>query len=289
MYKYNCEVCVFNTNVRQHYSRHISSKRHISQSTSETVFTHICDICSRKFKGQSGLYHHKLKCVKKNELENQITPPAKSQDIIDSMNELKIMILDIKASQKPTHPNIINNQTNVNIILNEKFTAAKNFIDMVNNIQLLSVYPPTITSDDYVNTIVDMLKTAIDKYPITERPIHCIKDEDENQKIIHIRHDNAWHKEKEIDWTTQIHNTSLGDDAPTETEEKIIIHAIKNMETHLLNKIGILYGREAQRDYSYEIGHPSNKIRIIKYILEYINIDKEELMKIFNETYSIIG
>jgi len=287
MYKFNCEVCVFNTNIRQHYNRHILSKRHISQSTCETTFTHVCDICSRKFKGQSGLYHHKLKCVKKNELENQIITPLKSKDILDSMNELKTMISDIKASQKPTPPNIINNQNNnVNIILNEKCNAAKNFIDMVNNIQMLSVYPPTITSEDYVKTIVGMLKTAIDQYPITERPIQCIKDEDENQKIIHIRHLDAWHKEKEIDWTTQIHNSSLGDDdAPAESEEKIIFHAIKNMEKHLLNKIGLLYGREAQRDYSYEVGHPSNKIRIIKYILEYINIDKEELMKIINETY----
>lgn len=276
--KYSCEKCKFNTNVRQNYTYHMKSKRHAENIDNDKLFSHVCVICNKKYKSLGGLMKHNSKCI---------TIPITGNNV--SIEEIKNILLDIKASQKPTHPNIINNQTNVNIILNEKFTAAKNFIDMVNNIQLLSVYPPTITSDDYVNTIVDMLKTAIDKYPITERPIHCIKDEDENQKIIHIRHDNAWHKEKEIDWTTQIHNTSLGDDAPTETEEKIIIHAIKNMETHLLNKIGILYGREAQRDYSYEIGHPSNKIRIIKYILEYINIDKEELMKIINETYSIIG
>jgi len=252
------------------------------------MFTHGCDICNRKFKGQSGLYQHKIKCAIKHEQSKSLLTPEQSQEILESVNELKLMISDIKTSHKPASTNVINNQNNINIILNEKFNCAKNFIDMVNGIQLLPVYPPTITSEDYVNTIVGMLKEAIDQYPITERPIQCIKDEDENQKILHIRHQNEWHKEKEIDWTTQIHNSSLGeDDAPTESEEKIIFHAIKNMEKHLLNKIGILYGREAQRDYSYEVGHPSNKIRIIKYILEYINIEREELMKIIEETYNI--
>ena len=288
MYKHTCETCVFHTNNRQHYSRHILSKRHISQNDNKYMFTHVCDICSRKFKGQSGLYQHKMKCVVKHQKNKSHLTPEQSQEILESVNELKIMISDIKTSHKPASTNVINNQNNINIILNEKFNCAKNFIDMVNGIQLLPVYPPTITSEDYVNTIVGMLKEAIDQYPITERPIQCIKDEDENQKILHIRHQNEWHKEKEIDWTTQIHNSSLGeDDAPTESEEKIIFHAIKNMEKHLLNKIGILYGREAQRDYSYEVGHPSNKIRIIKYILEYINIEREELMKIIEETYNI--
>ena len=274
--KYSCENCKFHTNVRQNYTYHMKSKRHAENIDNDKLFSHVCAICNKKYKSMGGLMKHNSKCI---------AIPIAGNNI--AIEEIKNILLDIKASQKPTPPNIINNQNNnVNIILNEKCNAAKNFIDMVNNIQLLSVYPPTITSEDYVKTIVGMLKTAIDQYPITERPIQCIKDEDENQKIIHIRHLDAWHKEKEIDWTTQIHNSSLGDDdAPAESEEKIIFHAIKNMEKHLLNKIGLLYGREAQRDYSYEVGHPSNKIRIIKYILEYINIDKEELMKIINETY----
>lgn len=282
MYKYNCNECVFNTNNKQHYNRHILSVRHREHNDKRIVYNHICDICNKRFKGQSGLYQHKLKCS----IQNQTKEPY-NQDIIESVNELKIMISEIKANQKPT--TITNNNNNINFILNENFKGAKNFIDMINGIPLLPMYPPTISSSDYVDTIVGMLKNEIDKFPITERPIQCIKDEDENQKILHIRHQDEWYKEKEIDWTTQIHNSSLGDDdAPTETDEKIIFQSIKHMEKQILHKIGVLYGKDVQRDYSYEVDHPANKIRIIKYILEYINIERETLLKIIDETYNKI-
>jgi hypothetical protein len=283
MYKYNCNDCIFNTNNKQHFNRHILSERHKQHSNKKELFNRICDICNKRFKGQSGLYQHKLKCC----LQNKGTELQK-QDIIESVNEIKTMISEIKANQKPTTINNTNNNS-INFILNENFTGAKNFIDMIQGIPLLSVYPPTISSSDYVDTIVGMLKNEIDKFPISERPIQCIKDEDENQKILHIRHQDEWYKEKEIDWTTQIHNSSLGDDdAPTETEEKIIFQSIKQMEKQILHKIGVLYGKDVQRDYSYEVDHPANKVRIIKYILEYINIERETLLKIIDETYNKI-
>jgi len=286
MYNYTCDICVFNTNNKQHYNRHMLSVRHREHNDNQILYNHVCNTCNKRFKGQSGLYQHKLKCSIQNKTKEQPT-----DEILESVNELKIMISEIKANQKPT--NITqnnNNNNNINFILNENFTGAKNFIDIINSIPLLPIYPPTISSSEYVDTIVGMLKNEFDKFPIAERPIHCIKDEDENQKILHIRHMDEWYKEKEIDWTTQIHNSSLGDDdAPTETDEKIIFQSIKQMEKHILNKIGLLYGKEVQRDYSYEVGHPANKVRIIKYILEYINIERETLLKIIDETYNIIN
>ena len=285
MYKYKCEICVFNTNNKQHYSRHIVSIRHKDHTDNKNTYNHVCNICNKKFKGQSGLYQHKLKCS----IQNQANP-IQSNDILQSVNELKIMITEIKTNQKPTITQNNNNNNNINFILNENFTGAKNFIDMIRSIPLLPIYPPTISSEEYVDTIVGMLKTEFDKIPITERPIQCIKDEDENQKILHIRHRDEWYKENEIDWTIQIHNSSLGDDdAPSETEEKIIFQSIKHMEKQILHKIGVLYGKDVQRDYSYEVDHPVNKIRIIKYILEYINIERETLLKIIDETYNKKG
>jgi hypothetical protein len=224
----------------------------------------------------AGLMKHNSKCIVTTE------PPPNI-----SMEEIKNILTEIKANQKPTTINNTNNS--INFILNENFTGAKNFIDMIQGIPLLPVYPPTISSSDYVDTIVGMLKNEIDKFPIAERPIQCIKDEDENQKILHIRHQDEWYKEKEIDWTTQIHNSSLGDDdAPTETEEKIIFQSIKHMEKQILHKIGVLYCNDVQRDYSYEVDHTANKVSIIKYILEYINIERETLLKLIDETYNKI-
>jgi hypothetical protein len=273
LYKFNCEKCLFHTNVRQNFTYHISSKRHNDTLENKSSFIFICNICSKKYKSANGLRTHVTKC--KNEGDTKI--------IKTEMDEIKHLLYEIKVNKQSAAVNHTTNQP-INVILNEKLPNAPNFIDMINKIQLLSVYPSTITSVEYVSTVVEMLKKAINKYPISERPIYCIKDEDENQKIIHIRHNNEWHKEKEIDWIIQIHNTSLGDDdAPTESEEKIIFTGIQKIELHILNKIGALYGPTVRRDYSYEVDHPPNKIRIIKYMLEYINIDRDTLMKIIDE------
>jgi len=276
-FKYTCETCVFHSNIRQNYTYHMNSKRHKDTVNNINLYTHVCLKCKKKYMSSAGLMKHNSKCIVTTEPTQNI-----------SMEEIKNILTEIKANQKPTTINNTNNNS-INFILNENFTGAKNFIDMIQGIPLLPVYPPTISSSDYVDTIVGMLKTEIDKFPIAERPIQCIKDEDENQKILHIRHQDEWYKEKEIDWTTQIHNSSLGDDdAPTETEEKIIFQSIKQMEKQILHKIGVLYGKDVQRDYSYEVDHPANKVRIIKYILEYINIERETLLKIIDETYNKI-
>jgi hypothetical protein len=188
---------------------------------------------------------------------------------------------DLKTNQKPT---TINN--NINLILNEKFNNAKNFIDMINGIQMSTTYPLKISSSNYVDMMVGLLKTELDKLPPQERPIHCIKNEDENQKIIHIRHENEWHKETELDWTVQIHNYYLNDgDEPTDSEKKIIFTALQHMEQHLMNRIKEVHGADTKREYGYETNHPPNKVRIIKYMLEYINMERDELIRIVEETY----
>lgn len=288
--KYNCEICVFRTNNKQHYNRHIQSIRHNDKNNNTNIFAYRCNSCNKKFKCHSGLYQHKVKCNKNINISINQPEIEESINLIKSVNELKIMISEIKANQLPTTiTNNTNNHNNnnINLILNDNFKNAKNFIDMINGIPHLHSYPRTISSTEYVDTIVKMLKNEIDKFPITERPIQCIKNEDENQKILHIRHHDEWYKETELDWTRQIHNSSLGDDdAPEESDEKIIFHAIKIMEKHIIHRIGELYGKDAQRDYTYELDHPSNKVRIIKYILEHINIEKEDLIKIIDETYN---
>jgi hypothetical protein len=115
--------------------------------------------------------------------EEGITLDAK----IENLSSVGQGLDEIKVNKQSAAVNHTTNQP-INVILNEKLPNAPNFIDMINKIQLLSVYPSTITSVGYVSTVVEMLKKAINKYPISERPIYCIKDEDENQKIIHIRH-----------------------------------------------------------------------------------------------------
>ena len=288
-HKYCCNVCVFNTNYKNRYNTHLTSHRHkqkIDNSHQISIFSYICNKCERSFKSNSGLWSHKSKCTfQKIEIVDD--------EMKETMKEIKNMMVDIKSNCQPSCTNIENqtnqinnNNINVNLILNENFTKSINFLDMIKNMEVDKTYQATISSENYVTKVVQMLKNELDKLPIDERPIQCIKNEDEHQQILHIRHENKWNKETELEWTQQIHNYYLDDgDEASKEEEKIIFNGLKQLEENIIKEIAKLYSSNIQREYSYEIGHPPNKVRIIKCLLEYVNIEKNDLLHIIEQAY----
>ena len=290
-YKYNCDNCSIHTNSKQVYNRHLLCKRHKEIHESNT-FIYPCTMCKKLFKARVGRWQHSKKCIKHSESEPE---PINEQYIKEQLNTMTNMLIDIKENAQPTTA-ITNNQNNqnynVNLFLNEHCNNAKNFMDMINGIKLDTEYHEYISSADYVNTIVRLIKTELDKIPIAERPIHCIKNEDENQQILHIRHDNRWKKETELEWTQQIHNYYIDDeDEPSEEDKKIIFYALKQMEDNIIEQIQLLYQhtkklRPTIREYKTEMDYIPNKMRIIKCLLEQVNVSREELNKIIDEAYT---
>lgn len=286
-HKFSCEKCIFFSNSMQSYNRHLLSERHKQHIENVKIFMHMCSKCNKKFKCQSGFWKHSNKCnFKKIEIVDE--------EMKDTMKEIKNIMVDIKSTCQPSCTNIENqtnqinnnNSFNVNLILNENFTKGINFLDMIKNMEVDTSYQPTISSENYVIKVVQMLKNELDKIPIDERPIQCIKCEDEHQQILHIRHENKWNKETELEWTQQIHNYYIDDgDQPKPEEEKIIFNGLKQLEENIVKEIAKLYSNNIQREYSYEIGHPPNKVRIIKCLLEYVNIEKNDLLRIIEKAY----
>lgn len=291
MFKYNCASCSIHTNNKQTYDRHILSIRHKETNRENTLYLHICNKCNKKYKSNVGLWKHSSKCIVIPQDNTSI------QELKETITELKTMIIDLKEHQQPINTMITNNNNNnhnnfnVNLFLNEKCTGAKNFMDMINGIELDTEYHEYITSADYVDSIVRLIKCELDKLPIIERPIHCIKNEDENQQILHIRHNNIWSKETELEWTQQIHNYYIDDeDEPSDENKKIIFYAIKQMEDNIIEQIQKLYehtGKLAstKREYKCEMNYVPNKMRIIKCLIEHVNLDRDEILRIIDETY----
>jgi len=303
--KFSCVDCSFHTNFKQRYNRHINTEKHKAQiennESNETVYT--CN-CGKKYKSNVGLWKHKQKCNNIQLVHVNTTAPDTS-NIDKKMDELKTLIIEMKDTQKPVTNNILNantnnntnnilnnNSININLVLNEKCNNAKNFVDMIRDMKLDEVYHDSISSLDYVDTIFKMIKREMDKLPFIERPIQCIKDEDNLQQILHIRHENEWRKETELEWTQQIHNFYIddGDEVPPD-QEKIIFVGLKNMEDNIIEQIRHMYStsykcKDKEREYKYEMDHMPNKIRIIKCLLEYINVDKDELMQIIESAYN---
>jgi hypothetical protein len=291
MSKYNCNSCSIHTNNKQTYDRHVLSIRHKETNQENTLYLHVCNKCNKKYKSNVGLWKHSSKC--------NVIPQDNTaiQDLKETITELKTMIIDLKEHQQPTNTMITNNNNNnqnnfnVNLFLNENCTGAKNFIDMINGIKLDTEYHEYISSADYVDSIVRLIKSELDKLPMIERPIHCIKNEDENQQILHIRHNNVWSKETELEWTQQIHNYYIDDeDEPVDENKKIIFYAIKQMEDNIIEQIQKLYehtGKLAatKREYKCEMNYVPNKMRIIKCLIEHVNLDRDEILRIIDEAY----
>jgi hypothetical protein len=279
--KYNCESCCFHTPYKTRYDSHVLTKRHINKNNNETKqeYQYICQKCKKTFKSSSGLWSHKTKCNNPKKVE--ILDVSMKDTIINEMHN----IMKINPPQTIIQ-NQQNNSFNVNLFLNENLTQAKNFVDMIQNISVKRPYPEEISSENYVQCVVDMITTEMNKIPIDERPIHCIKDEDENQKILHIRHQNKWEKEIELDWTSQIHNGYF-ETHEENKDETIIFTGIKKLEDNIISEIEKLNDLRKRSQYSSERGHPPNKVLIIKCLLDYANIDKDNLLQIIDQAYLI--
>lgn len=299
-YKYFCKNCCVNTNSRQTYDRHILSKRHLEVVESNN-FIFLCNYCNKKFKGNTGLWQHSKKCNVQQEEEKQeiqiqeITIPQ--IDVIalnEKVDKIADMLVDIRLNPPSQTVNLNNQQNiNVNMLLNEHFNQAKNLMDIINDIPLANEYEEYISSADYVESIATLIKNEIDKLPMNQRPIQCIQNEDSLQQIIHIRHNDHWSKETELEWTQRIHNYYLDDhDEPVDENKNIIFYAIKKLEENIITKIQRLYQHSGKklvatkREYKCEMDYVPNKFRIIKSIIQHVNINKNELSKLIDNAYT---
>ena len=294
-YKYKCVICEFNTNAKSNYDIHIGTKKHRRLHNIKDVKNNeyiekffSCCKCSKGYSSRTGLWKHVKSCdyVNIEEFKTEIT-------------EMKNMLVDIKNSHPPTNiQNIQNNNNNsntnfnVNLFLNENFKPAKSFLETLNSIQIEKGYKETIIKYGYVKTLCDMLKDTFDQMPISERPIYCIKNEDQNQQILHIRHNDQWKRETELEWTDQIHNYyggEAGDDMP-EDQKKYIFFGLKQMEDNLFEQIKVLYGKSAlfknfERETAGEMNYVPNKFKIIKFLIDHVNVDKRELLSFIEDAY----
>lgn len=276
-YKYECDKCKYKTNSKTNYDKHLKTKKH---SSVKNVTEMVCKTCNQYMNSRVSLWRHSQVCIEKENTEG----------LRCEINELKNIMMDIKNNPHPTtitNNNNNNNNFNVNLFLNENFTNAHNFMDTINSIMIERGYKDYMKIHGYVSSVCGMIKDKIDEMPFTQRPIHCIKDEDSNQNILHIRHDNKWKKETELEWTQEIHNYYSGetsDDKPDE-EKKIIFEGLKKMEENIIARLKEVHGKSPQykvfeREAAGEMNYVPNKLKIIKCLLEYINVDKPELIRI---------
>ena len=311
--KYSCENCGYYTNISTNFKTHIASKKHLKieaqLAVNDTNNIFQCDVCNKKFISNSGFWSHKRGC--KIEDRPVITDYNTIKEINESVREIKQNMPLIQPQQILNHTittdnstdnstssstnNTQNNNFNITMYLNENCKDAIDFMSLIRSIEIGKDYREKMLANGFAQNICDVIKETLNKIPFVQRPIHYIENEDPNQQIIHIRDNNEWKKETELEWTSQIHNYYSGefpDDTP-EPEKAKIFFGLKELEENIIQKITEYYSKSIQfkifeRDNQSEMNYVPNKIKIIKYLLENIKLDKNELVSLIEKSDELI-
>lgn len=245
---YTCEICNYSNVNRYNFNIHMNSKKHNSNIESENIIISVTDLscqgCRKAFKTNSGLYRHKKKCKDFIKLQNNTNTNQILYDILYEMkrqrSKKKDITPDVEISNVNTNNvntnNVINNinffnteyrKNLVSQFLNERCGNAMNLLDFCKDINFdydyhRNVYHPRDQSGNptnayigYVNETSKMLNKKLQEIPIEKRPLHCFPGEDKCQKIYHVRHDNEWKREHEVDVLKSAYQ---------ETDDNVIIY-----------------------------------------------------------------
>lgn len=211
-----CQKCSYTTSKESNYQKHLSTRKHqelmkVNEQLITKVAEYKCNICDKLYTSNVGLWKHKKKC-KSNEPEESKqneTEITDSRQIIDFLRqentEFKKMILDLQiqlvdmcknmctTTNNITNSNSHNKTFNLQFFLNEQCKDAMNITEFVQSLNLEMEDLESLGELGYVEGMTNIFAKRLKDIDVYKRPIHC---SDAKREIIHIKHDNVWHKEE---------------------------------------------------------------------------------------------
>lgn len=186
---YYCKKCNFKTTKKNHWTRHLNTKKHMSSSI---IFN--CEFCDKKYKFRSGLQKHMVKCqilstAKQTtaELEQKIDMIIKSQEDVNEK-------INIHLSKPNTVYNNYNNKKmTINVFLNEKCKDAMNLTKFIQNIQISLEDLMYTKNNGYIKGLTNIFTKQLSDLKPDERPIHC---SDKKRMLFYVKEDNIWDKDE---------------------------------------------------------------------------------------------
>lgn len=272
--KYICVKCKYNSNNKRDYSRHLNSKKH--NKISEFIDKFECNNCGKSYKGQSGLWKHMTVCENDSNVLNTMIQNNESimkalHEIKNDNDELKEMLVGI--TKYPINSTTINNNTiNLNIFLDEKCGSAMNLDDFIKGICYESVNFTKIFTN-YVESNSCLLRKNIELLPLHIRPLHYLEGEDQHQHIFHIRQNDKWKIETELNWIRQL---SADDDDGL--EKQTLYFALKQLDNDRLEYLRYNFCNNENYKANYrllnsEIYDVDKKMKLLDEIIKIIKID----------------
>jgi hypothetical protein len=292
MLNLHCSYCDYSTLSKGSFKKHCASKKHeVNTKLTEKIVTKFqCKNCDKYYKGQSGLWGHKRVCtIIKEKFEEPsktitLSNVASKEDIEElkrankeDIDELKNMIINHQNAQQPTiinNDNTVNN-FNINLFLRDKCDKAINMDDFMKNISYeFADFNQMI--EDYVEGSMSILKKNWNQIPLHRRPMHYLEGEDKNQQVFHIRQNDIWKTETEINWMKQV-NADFEDNL----EKQTLYFILKQLDHDKLQYLRYKYS--ANHDYikhhkrlNCEITRIDKKMLLYDEIIKMITLNPEE-------------
>ena len=213
--KFVCELCHFKCCYNRDFKRHIETIKHKNNvfTTENNKFLPIlpklekkynCDICDKEYTDRAGLWRHKKKCIKYNDISKNINTTENGIDnnlivmLLNQNNQLQQQIIELcKNSNNNINSNNINSNNksfNLNLFLNETCKNAMNIMDFANSIQLNLTDLEQVGELGYVEGISKIIIDNLKLLDVTERPVHC---SDLKRDVLYIKDNDKWEKEND--------------------------------------------------------------------------------------------
>ena len=256
-----------------------------------------CIICRTIYKTHSGLSKHKKKCGVTIVTENTTTPTTPAIIIEDEnmtmiKNELKelnekLAILMMNCNTG----NVTNNKFDVTISLNSKIdyylnVKCKNAVDWTTFLANIDFGKENLFNvrDDYVRGNIGIISREIHKLPLYDRPIHAFEDELDKSTVAHIRYNNKWISNKQIEWNKQIEVEQ--DDIEDDPVPNSVYGLIRIFDKQKMNEINvnatdshiILYSSKMDKDCLNENLQKEFATRLI----DLASVSQVDLDEVFN-------
>ena len=206
--KYTCILCDYVSYHKNDFNKHNLTLKHKminpsdkkSQKIPKNNDKFICS-CGKEYKFSSGLSRHTKICDhQSNDYMFKILQDNKDfKELMIEQNKQIIALSEKNMNQTPVQ-NITNNNTqnnvtfNLNYFLNTTCKDALNMKDFIASIHVTLSDLENTGKNGFVKSMTRVITRELGKLEVSMRPIHC---SDIKRKVLHIKDENAWHKDTE--------------------------------------------------------------------------------------------
>jgi len=202
--KFSCKICDYECCKKSQLDRHNSTEKH-KILTNTDAKRYICE-CGKEYKHRQSLFNHKKKCneIKGKNINENIELIKnlinQNKELINENKEIVKTVINQQKTINELVPKIGNNNsinlnnTNIVVMLNDKFKDALNLDDFIKSLTI-GLEDLNLTKEKgLVKGITNAFIKNLQKIDVEKRPLYCI---DGKGDIVYVKDNELWERDNE--------------------------------------------------------------------------------------------